>query len=170
MPFIATKTNLLRLPKPVWNPLPEPDRHDGKSNPDYVSFCLFLGLCAGNGALFLPRHLGHDLLALVLGHVLDQNFVGLLEIGIGIDALHHAFAHTLLPFKLAHFVQDDGAFEPVAGHGLDVLPILGLLGNPIINFGFHFGIDPVVDGLRGRTGARSAIGRGFRFCCAHNEV
>ena len=40
MPFIAMKTNLLRLPKPVWNPLPEPDRHRCKSNTDF----LFLGL------------------------------------------------------------------------------------------------------------------------------
>ncbi|MPN62945.1 hypothetical protein SDC9_210698 [bioreactor metagenome] len=53
--------------------------------------------------------------------------------------------------EFAHLVEDDGAFEPLAGHRLDVGPILGVLFDVGINLGIHLGIAPE-SGLVGRGG------------------
>jgi hypothetical protein len=42
------------------------------SNADAFAFGLPLALRAGNGALRLPGDLGHNLLTLAFGHVLDE--------------------------------------------------------------------------------------------------
>ena len=48
--------------------------------------------------------------------------------------------------------------------------MLGIVLDVGVNLGLHFGIRPVSGRVLRRTCARSAIGRGFGFCCAHNEV
>src|SRR5277367_5176674 len=140
-----------------------------ESNADRFTLGLALALRAGDGALRLARDLAHDFFALFFRHVFDQHFIRLFKFWVGIDALHHAFTHPLLAVELAHFIQNDGAFQPVTGHPLQVSPVLGIFFDVGINFCLHFGINPVV-GFGGRTCARSAIWRGSWFCCcAHNE-
>jgi len=84
------------------------------------------------------------------------------RIEAGCDFFHHAVPHPLLAFNLAHFVQDDGAFQPFAGHGLEVSPILGVFLDVGVNFILDFRINAVVC-FGGRTRAGSAIGRCL-FC------
>ena len=146
-------------------------RHKQITTISSVYFGLLLGLGAGNGALGLARNLAHDFLALFFRHIFHQRFVSLLEFWIGVDAFHHALAHPLLAVELTHFVQDDGAFQPVTGHPLQVSPVLGIFFDVGVNLGLHFGIRPVSGRVLWRTCAGSAIRRGFGFCCcAHNEV
>ena len=143
----------------------------GSSNAHRLSSGLSLGLGAGDGALGLARDLAHDFLALFFGDVFHKNLVGLFQFGIGVDAIHDALAHPLLPVELADFIQDDGAFEPVTRHPLQVGPMFGVVLDVGINLGLHFGVGPV-GGRVGRCGGGTvggAIGRTFWLGCAHNE-
>ena len=101
------------------------------------------------------------------GTFFHQRLVSLFQFGAGVDFFHHAIAHPLLTFELAHFIQDDGALQPVAGHTLKVSPMFWVLFDVGVNLGLHFGIDPVGGLVGRRICAGCAIGR--CFCCAHNE-
>src|SRR5271170_1335327 len=109
-----------------------------RSNAHRLASGLALTLRAGDGALRLARDLAHDFLALFFRHVLHQRFVSLLEFWVGIDALHHPLTHPLLAVELAHFIQDDRAFQPVAWHPLEVSPMLGILLDVGVNLRLHF--------------------------------
>jgi hypothetical protein len=85
-----------------------------------------LTLGAGGGALLGSSQLNHDRLALIFREVFDEGLVRLLQSGVLFDALDHAIAHPLLALLLAHLSQNDGAFEPFAGHALDVSPVFGV--------------------------------------------
>ncbi len=73
----------------------------------------------------LTGDLRDDVFLLVLGQVLDQEVVGALHLRVAVDLLQNSFADALLTVKFAHLVEDDGAFEPLAGHRLDVAQYLG---------------------------------------------
>jgi hypothetical protein len=79
-----------------------------------------------------------DVLLLVLGEVLHEKIIGALHLRVAVDLLQNAFAHPLLPVEFTHFVQDDGALQALAGHGLDVSPILGVVLDVGINLRIHF--------------------------------
>ena len=105
---------------------------------------------------------------LVFGQVLDQQVVGALQLRIAVNLLHDAFPDALLAVDFAHFVQDNRAFETVAGHGLDVGPILGVFFDVGINLRVHFRVDPKSGLIRGGGIAAGARWRwGFRF--VHND-
>ena len=82
------------------------------------------------------------------------------EVGTAPDAL--------LAVDFAHFVQNNGAFEAVAGHGLDVSPIFGVFFDVGINLRVHFRVGPKSGLIRGGGIAAGARWRwGFRF--VHND-
>ena len=139
------------------------------SNSNGFPFGLLLTLRAGDNALFLPRHLRHDFLALVFRHIADERFIRLFQFWIAIDAIHQTVTHSLLPFNLTHFVQDNGAFQPFAWHSLKVSPMFRVLFDVGVNLRLHFGIRPVGGRLLWRIRAGCAIRCGFGFR-AHNEV
>src|SRR5947207_6572199 len=102
------------------------------------------------------------------GQYLDQQVVGALQLRIAVDLLHDTFPDTLLAVDFAHFVQDNRAFETVAGHGLDVGPIFGVFFDVGVNLRIHFRVGPKSGLIRGGGIAAGARWRwGFRF--VHNE-
>src|SRR5277367_2141739 len=127
-----------------------------------------LSLHAGNGAPCSPSDLGDDAFLLLLRDVFHQQIVGPFQFGILIDLFQDAVADALLAIEFAHLVEDGGAFEPLAGHGLNEIPILWIFFDVGVDFGFHFRVDPVSDGFSRRTRAIRASWRCFWFC-AHNE-
>ena len=112
--------------------------------------------------------MGYHPFFLVFGQVLDQQVVGALQLRIAVNLLHYTFPDALLAVDFAHFVQDNRAFETVAGHGLDVGPIFGVFFDVGINLRVHFRVDPKSGLIRGGGIAAGARWRwGFRF--VHND-
>jgi len=62
-----------------------------------------------------------------LRQVFHQRFVGVLERRVGIDAFHIPSRILCWRSSSTHFVENDRAFEPVAGHGLNVFNTSGSL-------------------------------------------
>ena len=136
---------------------------------DCFSGGLLLNLGACHCSFGLPGELGDHRLALLLGQVFHQRFVGLLQIGILVDLLQDPFLHPLLPVEFAHLVQDERAFEPFARHPLDVCPIFGVL--------FYVGVDLCIDfgilsigGSVGRGGIAAGAWLRGSFRSVHNGL
>lgn len=130
---------------------------------------LLLTLHPRDGAARGATDLGNDSFLLVFRQVFDQKVIGALHFGVAVDLLQHALPDALLAVEFTHLVQNDGSFEPFAGHSLDVSPILGVVLDVAVNFGIHFRIGPK-RGLISRGGI--AAGAGWRRCFwfGHNDL
>ncbi|MGO9536793.1 MAG: hypothetical protein ACLPYM_06750, partial [Limisphaerales bacterium] len=122
---------------------------------------------------FFAFHAQDDFIALVFGDILQHNIIRCSQARIVFDTLQHAGINVLPPLYMPDFVQDNGAFQPVTRHGLDIFPILVVGFNPIVNFGFGFRIGSLIAGFAGRWcfSGSSAVGRRCSgSCCAHNDL
>ena len=105
-------------------------------------FGLLLTLRAGHNAFRLAGDLRHDSFLLIFRQVLDQNVIRTFQIRVLVDLFEDTFPDALLAVQFAHFVQNDGPFETVARHALNVGPILGVVVDVGVNFPIHFRVVP----------------------------
>src|SRR3989440_12546604 len=159
-----SRSNPRLVPRPR---LPGPDRVKSwrglaHSHPDALRSRL--ALRPGNRPSCLAGDLRDHAFLLVFGQVLDQQVVGALQLRVAVNLLHDTFPDALLAVDFAHFVQDNRAFEAVAGHGLDVSPIFWGFFYVGINLRVHFRVDPKSGLIRGGGIAARARWRwGVRF-------
>jgi hypothetical protein len=116
-----------------------------------------------DGSTRLSCDLEHDVLAFPLRHVLHDGFKRLLELGIVVDLFHEPIADALLSLEFLHFVQDDGAFESLARHSLDIAPVFRVLPNVGIDLGVDFGIDSILGLVATCIGVAGSGGGGSWF-------
>jgi len=109
--------------------------------------------------------LGHDLLALAFGHVLDEVSYACLSLGVGVDAGHHAFSASVAGGRAGRTsFKTTVRFQPVTGHPLQVSPMFGIVFDVGVNFRLHFGVNPVSwAGLCGALAPGAPLGAGLVF-------
>src|SRR4030095_15660717 len=92
-------------------------------------------LAASDSTPGLAGDLRHDAFAEVLGNVLEQSVVRLLQLRIAVNLLHQSLAGPMLAFELLQLVEDKRALEALTRHGLDKGKVTGILTDECIDSG-----------------------------------